>query len=147
MVEAAGQILQLGGERAAEHHIELLKAAADAQERHAALDHLRDQLQGQPVAQMVIGLVPLGRHRPIMRRMDIRYCAGHHHSIQPVEQAFEIEIGIERRDHDRDAPRHLRHGPQIFVTDRVEGESPVLEGVGGSPTSGLASLLVIDMAL
>ena len=57
MVEAAFDGLQFGLEGAAQHHVQFLEAAADADQRQAALQHLLDQLQGRGIARMVVGFV------------------------------------------------------------------------------------------
>ena len=63
VVERALPLLYLGRERAAERDVEFLDAAADGEQRHAALDRLADQRQRRGVAVGIVGTVGLVRRR------------------------------------------------------------------------------------
>ena len=59
----AGQLVHMLVQRAAQRHVQLLDAAADAQQRQAARDGAADQRQGGGIAGRV-GLVALARGGP-----------------------------------------------------------------------------------
>jgi glyoxylate reductase len=129
VVEAALDVLQFRLERAAHHHVQLLEAAADAEQGHAPLQHLVDQLQRGGVAVVVIGLMRLGRLLAIMRRMHVGHRAGDDDAVEMIEQRVDFQRVDHRRDHDGRAQRHLGHGAHIFVADRVKQEAVILIGV------------------
>ena len=78
-------------QRAAEGDVDLLQAAADAEQRHAARDAGLDQRQSQRVARLVVGLVARIVVMAEMPRMDIGARAGEQHAVNGVEQCADID--------------------------------------------------------
>ncbi len=71
MVDPAGQVLDLRGQRATKGHVQFLDAAADRQKRHAALDGEPDERQRRGVPRRVVGAVRLRRLGSVERRVNV----------------------------------------------------------------------------
>ena len=136
VVEAALVALEFGLQRAAHDDVQLLEAAADAEERDAALDGAGNEAQRELVARMVIGLMVGRGLLAVMRRMHVRDRAGHQDAVEPVEQRVEMQRVHDRGDHHRRAVRHLGHGAHIFVADRMVEEPVAFVGIGGQADEG-----------
>jgi 2-haloacid dehalogenase len=130
VVEPALATLDLAFQCAAQRHVELLKAAADAQQRHPARQHLGDERQGGGIAPMVIGLVVGTRFAAVVRRMDIGQRARQHDAREMIEQRVELAVADGRQQHGR-AAGDLGHGAHIFVADRMEHQAVLVGGIGG----------------
>ena len=72
-------------------HVQFLEAAADAEQRKPALQHLLDQLQRGGVARMVIGLMRRRGLLAVMRRMDVGDRPGDHDAVEMIEQRVEFQ--------------------------------------------------------
>ena len=81
MVHAPGQFADLGVQRAAERYIHLLKAAADAEQRHAASDADLDQCQCQCVTPQVVRLMLRMRFDAEPAGMHIGATARQQHAV------------------------------------------------------------------
>ena len=112
MVEAAGALLRLGDERAAERDVQLLEAAADRKERHAALERKRDQRERRRVAIKIVRLVPLRRLLSVARRMHVRARAGQEHAVDAREHRLKVERIAKARQEQRRAAGQ-RDGAQV----------------------------------
>ncbi len=110
-------------QRAAEGDAHLLKAAADAEQRHAALDAGLDQGQRQVVAGMIVRLVPWVFFHAEPRRMHVGARAGEQDAVHDIEQC--ADIGDLRRagEHQRQRAGDFRHGAQIALADPLRGEA------------------------
>ena len=90
VVHAAGQLADLRMERAAERDIHLLQAAADAEQRHAALDAGLDQRQRHRVALLVVGLVRGTGLDAEIGRMDVGAAAGEQDAVDRAQQRIDV---------------------------------------------------------
>ena len=97
MVEAARPLLRLGDERAAERDVQLLEAAADGEEGHAALERQRNEAEDGVVAGEIVGLVALGGGDAVALRVHVGARAGEEHAVDAVEHGVEVERGAEAR--------------------------------------------------
>jgi hypothetical protein len=78
---------------------------------------------------MVVRLMRCGGLLAVMRRMHVGDSARHHDTVEMVEKYVEFQRIHHGRDHHGRAQRHLRHGPHIFVADRVVEETVGFIGV------------------
>ena len=118
VVEAARHLLDVLVQRAAQRDVELLQAAADAQERHALRQGAADQGQGGGVAGRV-GLVAFARRRAaIVARVDVGRAARDHQAVEAGEQVVRVEARPQGRDQDRDSGGSGDHGVDILVRRR-----------------------------
>ncbi len=136
VVEAALVALQFRLQCAAHDHVQFLKAAADAEERDAALDGAGDEAQRELVARVVVGLMVGRGLLAVVRRMHIGNSARHQDAVEPVEQGIEMQRIHDRRDHHRRAVRHFGYRADILVADRVIEESVAFVGIGGQADEG-----------
>ena len=115
-------------QRAAESDIHLLKAAADAEQRHAASDADLDQRQRQRIAPLVIGFVVGMRLGAEAAGMNIGAAARQQHAVDHIEQR--ADIGDIRRagEHQRQRAGDLGNGAKVSFADTLRGE-PVFEQV------------------
>ena len=88
--------------RAAERHVQFLDAAADGEQRHAALDRPADQRQGRRVAVGIVGAVGLAGVAAIEFRVHVRLRARQHDAVDRVEKLVEVEPVAERRHQHRE---------------------------------------------
>ena len=121
VVERAFALLDLGGERAAERHVQLLDAAADGEQRHAVLDRLADQRQRGRVAVGIVGAVGLAGVAAIERGMHVRLRAGDHDAVDRGEQLVEIEPVAEGRHQQRKHAGAGDRGLEILLRRGVPG--------------------------
>jgi hypothetical protein len=135
VVEPPLAALDLALQRAAQRHVQLLKTAADAQQRHAALQHLADERQGGRIAVMVVGLVLRACLAAVMGRMDIGQRAGQHDAREMIERRIELRLAGGRQ-HNGGAAGDLGHGAHVFVADRMEHQAVELGGIGGKCHEG-----------
>ncbi len=112
-------------QRAAIGDVHLLKAAADAEQRHAARDAGFDQLERQRVARLVIGLAARMLVVPEAARMHVRPRAGEQDAVDGIEQR--ADIGDLRRagKDQRQRARGLGDRAQIALADPLRGEFAV----------------------
>ena len=130
MIEYALAFLDLRGERTTQRDIHLLDAAADRQQRHAALDRLADQGQGGCVAIGIVGAVGFAGVAAIERRMHIRLRAGHHDAVDRGQEFIEVEPIAEGRHQDRKDARAGNGGFQILPGSGVPGVVVELADIG-----------------
>jgi hypothetical protein len=116
MIEAAGSLLQLRFQRAAQRDVEFLETAADAQQRHFQRAAAQDEVEREVVTHRVIGFVGGARGIAIARRVHVRHRAGQQHAIDLGEHRVEIQHVGHGRDHERHAGR--RHPPPRAGTCR-----------------------------
>ena len=123
VVHAAGQFPDLRMQRAAEGHVHFLEAAADAEQRQAALDAHSDQLQRQRVTPPVIGFVARMFFGAEVIRMDIGAGAGQEHAIDGFQQGVDIgEGGIAGKDQ-RQRADDLGDRRQVSLADALGGKA------------------------
>jgi len=103
VIEPALALLQFGFEAAAKHHVQFLKAAADAEQRNAAVDDGADELQGHGVARMVVGLMVGGGLFAVVRRVHVGDGAGHQDAVEGIEQVIEMDRVDHGGNHQRRA--------------------------------------------
>ena len=101
MVHAPRQLADLGMQRAAERDVHLLKAAADAEDRHAAGDADLDQRQRQGVAGLVVGLMRGMRLGPEAGRVHVGAGARQQDAVDHLEQRVDIRDFRRAREHQR----------------------------------------------
>ena len=127
-------------QRAAQRHVDLLQAATDREQRHAAIDRVPDQRQGGGVAGGIVG-----RAGPaflaVMMRLDIGRAAGQQHAVERVEQPVErvghggviAQFRAEGRDQDRQGADGADRGLDVLFAHRVmPAAAPVLLETGGN---------------
>ena len=131
VVAAARDLVEVLVQRAAEGDVQLLDAAADGEQRHAARHGAADQRQGGGVARRV-GEVVLARGRAaVVRGVDVGRAAGDHDAVQSVEQRVRVEPIGQGRDQDRQRPGADHHRVDILGADRVEVELVARLQAGG----------------
>ena len=123
VVHAAGQLADLGMQRAAERDAHLLKAAADAEHRHAALDAGLDQRQRQRITIVVVGLVPGMRFKPEAGGVYVRARAGEQDAVDRVEQRADIGDVRLSGEHQRQRIGDLGDRAQIALAHRLRGKA------------------------
>ena len=89
MIAAAFDLVHELVQRAAQRHVDLLQAAADREQRHAAIDRMADQRQGGGVARRIVRRARPALLAVIVVRLDIGRAAGQQHAVEHVEQAVE----------------------------------------------------------
>jgi hypothetical protein len=136
VVEAAFAALQFRFQRAAHGDVQLLEAAADAEQRHATGDDGPDQLQGGGVAAVVIGLVVSGGLLAIMRGVHVGDGTRHQDAVEMGEHAVEVVVIELRGDHHGIDVGHIRQCTDVFVAKRMEEETVFFIGVGGKADEG-----------
>ena len=122
MIEAPRQLADFGMQRAAERDIHLLKAAADAEQRHAARDAGLDQRQRERIAAVVVRLAARMLFVPEVTGMDVGARAGEQNAVDGIEE--DADIGDLRRagKHQRHGARGLGDRAQIAVRHALRGE-------------------------
>ena len=120
VVAPARQLVHMLVQAAAQRHVELLDAAADGQERHAAGNRAADQRQRGGVA-VGVGEVALPRRRAAIESgIDVRRASGDEDAIQPVQQRLMVEALPDGWDQHRDRLGTGDHGIDILLADAVE---------------------------
>ena len=105
---------------AAERDVQLLKTAADGEERFLTLDRGADQRQRQRVAQRV---EPVGHQRgflAVMLRRDVRAAAGEKDRVGGLEKTADVGHAGTDRNEERLAFRDLGDGCRVFATHGVK---------------------------
>ena len=97
MVERTLALLDFGGQRAAQRDVQFLDAAADGEQRHAALDRLADQRQRRGVAGGIVGTVGFAGVAAIERGMHVGFRTGHHDAVDRRQKLVEVEPVAEGR--------------------------------------------------
>jgi hypothetical protein len=123
MVEAARQIADLRMQCAAERHVHLLEAAADAEERHPAREAGRDERQCDRIAVLIIRLVTGMGLLLEPGRMDVGAGTREQDAIDDGEEIADVGHGRRSREHQRKSPGDLGHGPEVVLTDELGGEA------------------------
>ena len=100
-------------QRAAEGDVHLLKAAADAENRHAAGDAGLDQRQRHGIASLVVGFVLGMRLGAEAGRMNVCARARQQHAVDHLQQR--ADIGDVRRagKHQRQRAGDFRHRAKV----------------------------------
>ena len=88
MIAAAFDLVHELVQRATQRHVDLLQAAADREQRHAAVEAMADQGERGGVARRIVcGTFPALLAAVVMR-LDIGRAAGQQHAVKRVEQAI-----------------------------------------------------------
>ena len=115
---AAGQLADFVMERAAEGDGHLLKAAAQAEHRHATLDGSFDQGERQGVAAFVVGLMARVRLHVETGWMHIGAPAGEQHAVNRRQQRADVGDLGHAREHQRQRAGHLGDRAEVaFACD------------------------------
>jgi DNA polymerase I len=122
VIDAAGQVADFRMQGAAEGDVHLLKAAADAEQRHAARDAGLDQSQRQRVAGMVVRLAARMRFMPEQARMHIGARAGEQDAVDRIKERADIgDLGRAGEDKGQGACR-LGDRAQIALAHTLCGK-------------------------
>ena len=101
-------------QRAAEGDVQLLDAAADRQDRHAARDRGADQRQRGGVARGVVQVGRLAVATFIVAGVDVARAARDQQAVEAVEHGqFRL---AQRGDHDGDRAGAAQHVHRLFQT-------------------------------
>ena len=116
-------------QRAAEGDVHLLQAAADAEQRHAALDAGLDQRQRHGVAIVVVGLVPGIGLDAEAGRMDVGARAGQQDAVDRAQQG--VDVGDVRRagEHQGQGAGNLGDRPHVALPHDLH-VVPVVDHLG-----------------
>ena len=107
-------------QRATEGDVHFLEAAADAEDRHAALDAGIDQRQGHRVALLVVGFVGGMRLGPEARRMDVGAGAGEQDPVDRAQQRLDVGDVRGAGEHQRQRPGDVRDRPHVALTHELD---------------------------
>jgi hypothetical protein len=128
VVQAAGDLADLGVQRAAEGDVELLEAAADAEHRHAAGDAFVDQRQGERVAVGIEGAVLFSGFVAVVRGVHVRAAAGEDEARAGLDELGDGGDAGQRRHEEGDGGGEVGYGfdvgdadglDRVFVVDEV----------------------------
>ena len=119
VIHASRQFADFRMERAAESHVHLLQAAADAKQRYAPGDANFRQGQRQFVTMNIVRFVPQIRLGTEALRMNIGSCACQHHAIHHVQQCTDISDVGRARKHQWQCASHIGHRAQISLSDQL----------------------------
>jgi len=120
VVDATFDAVELLMQRPAEGDVDLLDAAAEAEDRHAARDGAPDQRQQRGVAGR-IGAVALGLGTTgVVVRLDVRGTAGEQQPVELVEHVVRIDAPAERRDQQGQPARRIGDGGDVLLADAEE---------------------------
>ena len=115
-------------QRAAQRHVDFLQAAADREQRHAAVDRMADQRQGGGVARRIVRRARPALLALIVVRLDIGRAAGQQHAVQACRAGGRgprswpgllAEFGADRRDQDRQAADGMDRRPDVLLAHRM----------------------------
>ena len=120
VVEPAGQVADLGVQRAAESDVDLLKAAADAEEGLAARHACPHQRQGDRIAAAVEGAMRLGLGLAVFLGVDIGPPASQQEAVAARQQFLDGDETRIGRDQERHAAGDLCHGGRIHRPPGVD---------------------------
>ena len=98
VVHPPWQVADLGVERSAHRHVDLLETAADAEERLATLDTGAHQRQHDGVAGAVEGAVRLGRLLAVFLGVHVGPPAGEQEAVAGFHQLLDRDEPRVRRD-------------------------------------------------
>ena len=114
-----GDVLDQG---AAEHHVEQLLAAADAEHRHVA------RQRGAGGGQLEFRAPVLGRNRGVARigaevdRVDVKGAAGNDQAVEPLEERAGV-LRLVRQQHRQATAAH--HRLAVVLANRVPGPAGI----------------------
>ena len=138
MVHAARNVPDLGMQRTAERHVHFLEAAADAEDRHAALNAGLDQPKRHRVAILVIRFVGGMRLESKARRMDIGSCAGEENTVDRAQQGFDVGDVRRAREHQRQGAGDFGDRPHVSLPHKLDIVPVVHDaGIADHPDHGL----------
>jgi hypothetical protein len=121
VVHPAGKVANLRMQGAAEGHVDLLKAPADAEHGLARVDRRPDQRQRQAVAAMVEGAVRLRLLVAVMLGMDVRPPAGEDEPVAGRQQIGHPR-GLRHGGDDQGKPlHHFGHGADVHLAGGLGG--------------------------
>ena len=121
VVHPAGDLADLRIERTTESDVELLKAPADAEDRHAAGHAFADQRQRHRIAVGIEGAMFLGRRLAVMARMHVRPPAGKDEAVAGTDQIGDRTDLRQRRHHERDRSGQIGHRLDVRHPHRLHG--------------------------
>ncbi len=128
MVHPSGQVADFGMQRRAERDAHLLKAAADAEQRHAARNAALNQAKCQRVAVVVVGLVARIGLGAETGRMYIGARPGEQNAVDNIEQCVGVGDLRGAGKHQRQGAGDFGHSAQNAFADPLRGK-PVLDAV------------------
>jgi len=125
VVHPARQFTDLGVQRAAERHVDLLKAAADAQKGLPARHAFAHERQGYGIARAVEGAMRGRLLGAIFLGVDVGRGTGQKEAVEAVEQLPQAHMrGVGGNDH-RHRPRDLAERRGIHLNGRMHGIDPM----------------------
>jgi hypothetical protein len=128
MVTAAFDLVHQLVQRAAQRHVDLLRAAADREQGHASLERMADQGKRGGVARRIVRCALPALLAAIVVRLDVGRAAGQQHAVQRIEEPVERfdgrsfvapQRGAYRRDQDGQAADSLDGRADVLVANRV----------------------------
>ena len=128
VVHAAGQLANFRVKRTAVRDAHLLKAAADAEDRHAAFDTGLDERECQRIPMMIVRLVLRVLLEPEPGGVDVGARAGEQDAVDRVEQGADIGDLGRAGEHQRQRAGDLGDRPQVALADHLS-RKPVLDDV------------------
>ncbi len=121
VVHPAFQLLDFGGERAAQRDVQFLYAAADGQNRNALFNGGADQRQRCRVAGIVIRLEGRIRLHAVKGRVNVRFGTGDEKAVHRIQNGVEVHPVAEARHQKWGHTRNIDGGCQILFRRGVPG--------------------------
>ena len=129
VVHAARQLADFRDQRAAERDVHLLQPAADAEQRHTALDAGLDQRQRHRIAFLVVGLMRGTGLDAEIGRMDVGTAAGQQDAVDRAQQRIDVGDVRDTGEHQRQGLRHFSHGAHVPLADDLH-VVPIVHDMG-----------------
>ena len=123
VIDAARQLSYFRMQRAAESNVHFLEAAADAEQRHAAIDTHLDQFERQRVPPSVVGFSNLDA----LRRQNAS--DGHwrgrrsQHAVDRVQQNVDVREGGIAGEYQRQRATDVGRRREVSLSDPLRGKS------------------------
>ena len=133
MVGAARQLVHVLVQRAAERDVQLLKAAADGEQRHREIERAPDQWQGRGIAGGVQRAVRPRRRPAVVAWLDVRGAAGDHEAVELGENGVGIEPRAQRRDQEWQAAGAVDDAVDVLGGHLMVTEPLALHEAGRDP--------------
>jgi hypothetical protein len=117
-------------QRAAADDVQLLKAAADGEHRHARVERGAQQRQRRRVAGRIVLGAGRARLAAVSMRLDVRVAAGKQQAVDRREHVVHRLAIAERGQHHRKRVRAVDDRRDVLVADRMRRVSADLREVG-----------------
>ena len=115
------EVLDFGGERAAQRDVQFLYAAADGQHRNTLFNGGPDERQRSGIASIVIGLECRAWLDTIKGRVNVRFGTRDENTVDRIQNGVEIHLVTEARHQKRGYFRNVDRGCQILLGCCVPG--------------------------